>query len=71
MDVSKQVFKLIGLTQEDAELKFGLLLRALRHDAPPHGGIAFCLYRLAMILVGTNNISDVIATSKRCKGETS
>jgi len=68
MDVQEKVFKLIGLTQADAELKFGFLLNALRHGAPPHGGIAFGLDRLIMHLVGTDNIRDVIAFPKTQSG---
>ena len=68
MDVQEKVFKLIGLTQAEAELKFGFLLNALRHGAPPHGGIAFGLDRLIMHLVGTDNIRDVIAFPKTQSG---
>jgi len=67
-DVQEKVFKLIGLTQEDADRKFGFLLSALRHGAPPHGGMAFGLDRLVMHLCGTNNIRDVIAFPKTQSG---
>ncbi|MFZ9689271.1 MAG: aspartate--tRNA ligase [Phycisphaerales bacterium] len=68
MDVQERVFKLIGLTAEDADAKFGFLLSALRHGAPPHGGIAFGLDRLVMHIVGTDNIRDVIAFPKTQSG---
>ncbi len=67
-DVQKKVFELIGLGPEEAEAKFGFLLRALRHGAPPHGGIAFGLDRVVMHLAGTDNIRDVIAFPKTQSG---
>lgn len=62
--VQSKVFRLLGLTDEQAQEKFSFLLEALRFGAPPHGGIAFGLDRLIMHLCGTENIRDVIAFPK-------
>ena len=63
-ETQAKIFDLIGLTEEEAQRKFGFLLDAFRYGAPPHGGIAPGLDRLVMILAGTDNIRDVIAFPK-------
>ena len=68
-EVQQRVFKMLGIGAEQAEEKFGFLLRALRYGAPPHGGIAFGLDRLCRLLLGLDTIRDVIAfpkTQKAC-----
>ncbi len=67
-EVQMQVFKLLGIDESAARAKFGFLLDALKHGAPPHGGIALGLDRIMMHLVGTNNIRDVIAFPKTQNG---
>ena len=67
-DVQQRVFKTIGLSQSEAESKFGFLLEAFNYGPPPHGGIALGLDRLAALLAGAQSIREVIAFPKTASG---
>ena len=67
-DVQQRIFSLLGIDAERAQARFGFLLDAFRHGAPPHAGFAFGIDRLVAILAGEENIREVIAFPKTQSG---
>lgn len=67
-DIQRDVFKVIGLSDDEAQSKFGFLLEAFNYGPPPHGGIAFGLDRLCALLAGAESIREVIAFPKTASG---
>ena len=63
-DIQQKMFELLGFTPEDAQERFGFLMDAFKYGVPPHGGLAFGLDRIIMLMSGASSIRDVIAFPK-------
>ena len=63
-ELQKNIFNILGISDQEANEKFGFLMNAFKYGAPPHGGMAFGFDRIVMLLAGSNQIRDVIAFPK-------